>query len=69
MEQFITVMAWVFGVGNVVVIVLKLICAHNYTELQKMLDIYKKGGYKTFPIKNNLIVLVICACWLISNGV
>jgi len=67
MVLFVTILAWIFALSNVFLIVLKIIRAMNYTELDKLTDDVLKGRHLIFPIGRNLVILSICVAWLLAR--
>ena len=65
MENFITTLAWIFGIGSTVLIVLRIICAACYSDLEKLQD-QLRGIKKTYPIGKPLMVAIVCWGWIFS---
>jgi len=63
-EYFITLAAWIFGAINIIIIFFKIIGAATYSELDKLRDDIA-GITRSWPIDRNVIVLIICICWLV----
>lgn len=69
MEQliinFITVLAWIFGVLATLSIVIRVAARSIYSDLDRSLDALR-GVRKTFPIIKPIILAAICWAWIIS---
>jgi hypothetical protein len=65
MENFITVIAWIFGVLSTLFTLLRVHGYCTYTELERALDNFK-GVKVTFPIHTSGIIAIVCWAWIIS---
>lgn len=63
---FVTVIAWLFGVGAVLMVIARLIGAATYSRLEKLRD-NLNGFHRTFPLGKPLCVAAVCAAWIIAT--
>lgn len=63
--QFVTVLAWVFGISSSGLLVLRIIGMANYDELDKARDALR-GMRATFPMLWPAVTAVVCWVWIIT---
>jgi len=66
MNEFITILAWVFGVISSLVLVLRIYLFYDYDEIAEFRDAMK-GMKRTFPITIPASISIICLAWLFAN--
>jgi len=64
--EFITLLAWIFGVGSTLLVALRIWTGATYTLREKMLD-QLQGQVATFPIMKPAILAVVCWAWLLTH--
>ena len=63
---FITIIAWVIGVGTTLFTILRIIAYNSYTDLDRALDGIK-GVKASFPVTGLLITATVCWAWIIAQ--
>lgn len=66
MERFITVLAWIFGVGSVGLVFLRIWAAIAYNDLDRMRD-HIQNKQRTFPIFRPICFTIICWVWIFTR--
>ena len=66
MTEFITVLAWVFGVISSIITLARIIAFFNYSEMQKLLDEVQEIK-RTFPIYKCGTLAIFCWAWIITQ--
>lgn len=66
MTEFITILAWVFGVLSTIFTLARIYAFLNYSELEKMMD-NLRGITMTFPIYKSGSLAIICWAWIITQ--
>lgn len=64
--QFFTIIAWVLGVLNTILIIARIIAAWNYSDLDRLLDSCE-GQKRTFPIIMPSIIALLSWAWIFTN--
>ena len=65
--NFLTALAWIFGVMSVFLIVLRIIGSITYSELDKLCD-KLEGKIVTFPLLTPTVVAIICFTWILTGA-
>jgi hypothetical protein len=63
-----TIVSIVFGIMSTFVVVVRLIQAAIYDEVDKIVD-QAKGLTRTFPLLKPTIVMILCWAWVIAVGI
>lgn len=66
MIEFITVLAWVFGVISSIITLARIIGFFNYSGIQKTID-ELEGIERTFPIYKCGTLAIVCWAWIITQ--
>lgn len=66
MIEFITVLAWVFGILSTIMTIARLIGFFSYSEIQKLVD-EMDGVRRTFPIIKCGTIAIFCWVWIITQ--
>ncbi len=64
--QFVTLLAWVFGIGATILVIGRVYWAATYSELDRRLDLMQ-GVRVTWPIMKPLVVAIVCWAWILTN--
>ena len=67
MIEFITILAWVFGIASLIFTILRIISALTYSELERLADRLNNREV-TFPITIPLCICIVCFAWLWTFG-
>lgn len=65
MENFITLLAWMFGCCTTLMFVARFLCWVNYDEIQKMQD-EVRGLTRRFPMKLCGCIAIVCWAWILT---
>ena len=63
--QFVSMLAWVFGVAATALLVLRIIGLATYREIDGVRDALK-GRRATFPILWPAVTAIVCWAWIIT---
>ncbi len=66
MHDFITTLAWMFGVLSILVIIIRIVGYIGYVDSTAELRDLVNDRRTTFPIWIPSIVAIICIAWLIT---
>ncbi len=66
--NFLTIIAWIFGVLATLLLILRIIGALCYDERAKLLD-NLKGVERAFPVAIPGTIAIVCWAWIISGGI
>lgn len=66
MTEFITIIAWIFGVISTIITLARILGFFTYSEMQKTLDMINGIG-RTFPIYKCGSLAIFCWAWIISQ--
>lgn len=66
MEQFLILLAWIFGIGSLFLFLVRIIGFATYTEMDRFMDL-REGVRSEFPMLWPAVVSAICWAWIISQ--
>ena len=66
MNDFITTLAWVFGILATILTIARIHGFWSYSEFQKMQD-ELEGIRRNFPIIKSGTIMIVCWAWIISQ--
>lgn len=64
--MFVTILAWIFLVLEGLLLVVKILSAVTYSEMDKLRD-QLKGFTRSWPIGKNLVIFFICLAWILAR--
>lgn len=65
--KFVTVLAWIFGVGSSLLLVLSAWLTVSYeNSMEKNLDAIR-GYQKSYPLFWPLMIAIVCWAWIIAG--
>lgn len=64
--DFITILAWIFGILSTGLVLLRITAGLLYTELDRLRDA-ARGFQVIFPIRFPLIVAIVCWVWIYTS--
>jgi hypothetical protein len=64
--NFVTVLAWFFGVWSLLLVIARIWCRTNYSDLEQAIDGALNGGVKHFPLPTPTIIAIICWSWVLA---
>lgn len=64
--QFVTVLAWVFGVLSTMLLVARIIGAITFTEKDRLRHAMR-GEEVTFPMLWPSVIAIVCWAWIITT--
>ena len=62
--KFIDNICYLFGIVNIVLVILKLLQQLGYSDIQKSLDAIN-GVRATWEYKYNITIIIICFAWIL----
>jgi hypothetical protein len=63
-DTFLLILAWPVGIINTLLVVVRLITAANYSDLDRLHD-QCKGQERTFPIILSSFIALACWAWIL----
>ena len=63
--QFVTMLAWIFGIASSFLLLARIIGAATYDEIDEMHDALR-GIRRTFPVLYPAVTAIICWTWIIT---
>ena len=61
--KFLDNLCYLFGIVNIVIVILKVLHQWGYSDIQKSLDALK-GVRVTWEYKYNIGIIIICLAWI-----
>ena len=63
--QFVTILAWIFGVASTILLIARMIGAATYDEIDEARDALR-GRMATFPMLWPAVTSVVCWIWVLT---